>query len=321
MNYESDPIRHRPIDPSTQLAVFGGEKMQGWIANIVNQLEAAERRGASATDSWRKFGAFRGPEGAIRMEIPDVGSKLKTDTLKITGKEYADEGAITSFRLEDLLSHPMLYRNYPQLRDMDVWFTEDLPKNTMGSFNTSGGGASGHDPYVALRPQMGNDSTRSYLLHEIQHWIQEHEDFARGASPEMWRDPTFDIEYSRNRIKALVDSVRMRELMDKYGKDQLSILRGFVDEMGRSPAPGYRDYLDLPRKELIDMATALDKEHRTAMLADKPYDLYKKAAGEVEARNVQRRADMPLYDLRYITPEQSMDLPWIDQILLKGVVK
>lgn len=108
---------------------------------------------------------------------------------------------------------------------------------------------------------MDEAGARSVLLHEGQHGAQFLEDFAPGATP-----TTF------------VDN---RDLQPRY-------LAPAMNEAARREF-GARSYKDIPRPMQKDMASSISKQ------------LYHNTAGEVESRNVQRRADM--------TPEERRETP------------
>jgi hypothetical protein len=92
--------------------------------------------------------------------------------------ESQNFGEEHSTKLGDILDHPELYKHYPEAKDIDVtkrrglfdmwqamqgWFDKDTNKINITPY--------GKEPL-------------STLLHEIQHWIQSKEGFARGGSSE-----------------------------------------------------------------------------------------------------------------------------------------
>ncbi len=79
--------------------------------------------------------------------------------------------------LADYISHPELFANYPQLRDVRLEF-RPMPGNTRGEFDGD---------TVTLNETLLTEP-EDVLIHEIQHAIQRAEGFARGASPEYWQE-------------------------------------------------------------------------------------------------------------------------------------
>lgn len=79
--------------------------------------------------------------------------------------------------LGDILDYPELYEAYPELRDIPI---EYKPGNSSFSRMTRGEGLSGAK--IILGTDKTPEKMRGTLLHEIQHLIQLHEDFAFGGS-------------------------------------------------------------------------------------------------------------------------------------------
>lgn len=90
--------------------------------------------------------------------------------------ENASDGVRTL--LDDLLYHPELFNAYPDLRRIRVAF--DSSMGAKGEYNPA-------RDEIKLDPSLSTDEMLSTVLHEIQHAIQEREDFARGGSS----DPGF----------------------------------------------------------------------------------------------------------------------------------
>lgn len=79
--------------------------------------------------------------------------------------------------LGDILDYPELYEAYPELRDIPVGYR---PGNSSFSRTTRGEGLSGTK--IIIGTDKTPEKMRGTLLHEIQHLIQLHEDFAFGGS-------------------------------------------------------------------------------------------------------------------------------------------
>jgi hypothetical protein len=118
---------------------------------------------------------FEGVDGKPRFEVDD--SKAKTiDT------PYRNESRTTGERLGDILDHPALYKQYPELKDLRVIDGSDDNAGIIAS-----GRKGGYDPETNTI-RMGNtysrEEYRDTLLHEIQHVIQTKERFAPGGTPD-----------------------------------------------------------------------------------------------------------------------------------------
>jgi hypothetical protein len=123
------------------------------------------------------------------------------------------------------------------------------------------------------------DSARAVALHEIQHDIQQREGFARGTSP---------------LYLALSGKV-------KFPKDVEQQIQA-ISKQQRKLKPDTPEYDALGREQLRI-------KEQAAMGA------YARAAGEVEARNVQSRAAMSPDERRGVAPWKTQDVPDEHQIL------
>ena len=172
--------------------------------NVALQMEYS---GKTPKEIRLATGWERGADGKWRYEIPDIkiredGFRMLRDREKaIRDKKddwaYSDEGINASIEegksheaaidsahesdvltttLDKLVDAPDLFKAYPQLRKMTVEFGK-LPKGTGGYLSLG-----------TMTMRLGLDagvfanSTRSTLIHEIQHAVQEIEGFARGVS-------------------------------------------------------------------------------------------------------------------------------------------
>lgn len=117
-------------------------------------------------------GVHYGADGKPRFEISDEAAKIRRVGLNKSGRGY----------LGDVLEHDALYRAYPESSLLGV-----------EQANFRGGGYDGQsihigDNHVASQRLAGRpvlrESARGVALHEIQHYAQETEGFATGASPD-----------------------------------------------------------------------------------------------------------------------------------------
>lgn len=121
-------------------------------------------------------------------ENKPLPEKYWTGKDKLPRFEISDEAAKvlakqpppgTFRRLEQVLEHPELFNQYPQLRKMQVKaITEEVagPKwrEARAFFNPTDGS-------IYINPDLPLKDLKSVLLHEVQHAIQRQEGFSRGA--------------------------------------------------------------------------------------------------------------------------------------------
>ncbi|MDO4752285.1 MAG: hypothetical protein Q4A24_09290 [Akkermansia sp.] len=86
--------------------------------------------------------------------------------------------------LEEVLDFGELYEAYPELRGVDV-YVMDLGLRARGCLSVYG--QDGRPSSITLNKLLlyrGEEAVRSTLLHEVQHWVQWREGFARGGNTE-----------------------------------------------------------------------------------------------------------------------------------------
>ncbi len=144
---------------------FAGRK-----ANIAGQAQLGEaldrlQRGDDPEQVRDETGWHIGTDGEPRFEIHDHMAELTEamDQLKPGDKA----------KLGDVLSHPRLFSAYPFLKDLKV--TRDPDPGSRGWY---------YKGSINVSPGLSPHDTLSVLLHEVQHAVQEHEGFARGANPD-----------------------------------------------------------------------------------------------------------------------------------------
>ena len=142
----------------------------------LDEIAAGEgmlKRGESPTKVWQEMGTYRGTENhaPMKWEIPDQKARLKKDAPGWVGggEDWAYQG-----KLGELLHHPELFRNYPELADYNV----------LGHRSPNATGEGGFWKREREIDATGKNSREllSTLLHEVQHGIQNLEGFDSGAS-------------------------------------------------------------------------------------------------------------------------------------------
>ncbi|MBE6641923.1 MAG: hypothetical protein E7619_10115 [Ruminococcaceae bacterium] len=181
------------------------------IANIAS-LETAQKMLDAGTDDEavrKETGWFKGYDGKWRFELSDRDMEVDTrgkfhsnpDIRRYTelvDKVYfqgtASEAEIQDLRsleeklkgvrvepktLGELIKHDNLFAAYPQLKDLEVYFS-DIDAN---------GAYSPVFKEIVLQKRLKLDKNKlsKTLIHEIQHAIQDIEGYAAGSNDEYWR--------------------------------------------------------------------------------------------------------------------------------------
>lgn len=100
----------KQYEPSKKTEIFIGEKSPMWNAGAAGKAVELEKAGVSPVDIWKQTGTFRSPDGALRQEISDVGSKFrdKQDISDLAASMKQQEVDIKG-RIAESKLHPDLF--------------------------------------------------------------------------------------------------------------------------------------------------------------------------------------------------------------------
>ena len=207
--------------------------------------------------------------------------------------------------LDDYVEDDGLFRAYPRLKQTRLEFL-DLPS------------AADSGSYLPVENRIiintsKADDTKSVLAHEIQHAIQHIEGFARGSSPE---------EFKGTAEEVILDIVRATNgrLLEGGGFDNTP--DGIFAALNRET-----DYGGTILRDNSSSLDAVAGKYGYETIFDLVNDIgsfrssiqmYRSTAGEVEARNVQKRMDMTMPQRRGSLAVLTEDIPREQQILLSG---
>ncbi|MBR3739630.1 MAG: hypothetical protein IKN04_04120 [Clostridia bacterium] len=267
-----------------------------------------EKEGEDAETIWRQTGWGRGLDGKWRYEIDNSELKINAD-----GVAKATNYHTT---LDRILEHPKLYEAYPALRNINVYIE---PKETIiikrSVFGIAGMVQDGDIVINLDIVDAENDykELKSVLLHEIQHLIQTKEGFASGASKGTWQSLEEHREYENS---AFVDRVLRFRRWNRYGEEMYDLMNHasqnyFIFNYSRNGELYSEEEIEQAKREYEKEVKEILKtvparkfaEYRDAWFGSEVtyniphiYDTgyaYQNTAGEIEARDVQRRYENP----------------------------
>ena len=287
--------------------------------DVAKQMEEAKKdaKAIKMATGWEK-----GMDGKWRYEMPDA--KIK-DTIDVGGgnivKRFEEDMLWTDGKLEDAVDAPKLFEAYPQLKNIKIHtdaVMNDMPSN--GEYNPQTKTITIHADELKY--------LNSILNHEIQHVIQREEGFAHGGTPEQverdfnaakaeWkaRSYAFELEekakemggeYNQSAVeKALIQEYKDMD-MPEFIPDKETRIKGF----------NYfaRGYADRSMDDAIKRFR-LDRFQRTDFDS---YQEYRKLAGEVESRNVEKRLGMTDEERRNSLASETEDVNRDEQIVMNG---
>ena len=163
---------------------FAGEKanVPQFMRDSLETAKAMAAAGKSSAEIRSVTGWFPGKyDGKMRWEIPDGEAALSEGFNNLPETKGFERGLKLikgTILLEDALDHPELFKAYPELAGVRVTKQSafmDIFGATQGWFNPATN---------TLNVTPNATDPLSTILHEVQHWIQEKEGFAKGSNPE-----------------------------------------------------------------------------------------------------------------------------------------
>jgi hypothetical protein len=235
-----------PMAETGAAGIFGG-KLTSDPAGFAKLGEGKDMltAGVNPRDTYLQTGAWKGPEGMMRYEIPDYNATLTpyAEAAVRIGRNF--DGPLKNF-----IDHPELFQAYPHLAETPVSFNPSGIHG--GAYTPPTGNFSPPNHSIMIK---GNDPSQvqSILLHEIQHAVQSNEGFTPGWS----------------KGGAQAEALQLADRARQAGMPQQAINEKLWNNFD-------------------------------------PYDAYKRAAGEVEARAVQRRAGLNPENAAVFSPDFDM---------------
>jgi hypothetical protein len=271
------------------LGTFIGKGSKLWNSTTNDVAKALEKEGLAPETIWSQTGNVKAPDGKWRQEISDAEAVTTFPKRNVMG---------TVMPMEKRLSNENLYQAYPELRKMDLELT---PKNSpsAGAFNSN---------WVELNAsEAGLPNTKSILLHELQHAIQQKENFARGGNP---KDFAKNIESQK-----LYSDANILSRLQAETNDIKKAVDSFKERFKREPMFG---------SESIALSGLSPDE----ILAKKysilsPDENYRRLFGEAESRLTENRIPLTqeqrLQYYPYAQGQYGLDVPY-NELIVKGLL-
>lgn len=322
-------------EPSKKTEIFIGEKSPVWNAGAAGEAVKMEKAGADPVDIWRRTGTFRSPDGALRQEISDVGSKFrdKQDIADMAASMKQQETDIKA-KIADSKLHPDLFPKQltaaqkelrqqakdirarrtmeggPEQRSYNrAEFALEHPELYKAYPNLSGinvrqGGTSGsaRASYIEGINEKDPDLMDVYYLglkgDPRSSAIHEMQHAIQGI--EDWgRGGNPQMAFQHPEAHGILNEIRKQALQPMTYEDYAK--KANLESMPVNEAmKQYEHY----KKSIPEMAKKLDREFQTQ--AANLY--YNRLAGEAEARAVQKRINMSPSERLEIFPLSSYDV-------------
>jgi hypothetical protein len=272
--------------------IFGGQGAKTADLAALARATKMEREGAAAEDIHGSTGWFRGADNKWRFEIPDYASRMTGAVRGSLGMQF---------------EHPELYAAYPgiaQSKLSNIASKTGIGPGVRGMFDPS-------TNEISVSRTLSPEDQRSTVLHELQHAVQEREGFTGGggmSSPEVTKEADAALAANMQRAQDAQDQAhtQLRSYIDQQvaagrPRGDIRIIQEFWKQN-----PELKKQLDDANEVLAYGGGSRSKELFSA---------YQRLAGEVEARNVQTRRDIPPDQLRNLPPSTTEDVARERQIV------
>jgi hypothetical protein len=214
-----------------QRGIFAGVRAKNADLKAKSAAQELSTRGVSRDEIWNKTGWFEDVDGMWKFEIDDSGAisgnpKIETNLIGDEVYKYT--------QLKKAVDHPELYKAY-NVGDIEVGLEPSLKSEASYSPSLDsiqiqkrnskayipdkdlqakakkiledGGVSQGRIKEILDARTKGakvfNDNDKSFLLHEVQHAIQEREGFAKGGSPASFANKTTQSELQNIKSNAM----------------------------------------------------------------------------------------------------------------------
>ena len=215
--------------PKGAIGMFVGKKAEQSDPEMYKKAIEMEKgrvgrnRQFSDGEIFEQTGFFRGVDGKWRREIPDDKAKLKPNAFKDARVqvELPNNKTYLSTTLDEYLDHEELFKNYPELKNIRIGELdkEDMRLGSSGYFLKDADGRQ----FINIRKDLSPTEKRSVILHEIQHAIQDTENFAKGGNIEAYEF------YPKADVKARV------EKLEGKNENPFSGLASFMEGRFKNP--------------------------------------------------------------------------------------
>lgn len=308
------------IQPSI-IGEKGAERLETASRNMNNLLVAKKMKSQKKSKQAIKTatGWELGADGLWRMEVTD--SKFKYDNFqlnRIIDKAINEE--FTYKLLPDVISNKDLFDAYPYLRDVSVAFGKtgwvrfsptsryNMSPTTAAVYLSAG---PGHQHIIInseVLKEKGTENILSYIDHEIQHYIQEQEGFTQGSSSR----EEFDIIINKIDDKIFSDSSkplekRLAKRLNEIATERNNLMSNLNEENKQRSSDLHKERLAIYDKYATDIL-------KIGSTYERAYKNYNNKYGEIEARNVETRRQIPFEERANLLLEATQDVKNKDAI-------
>jgi hypothetical protein len=342
------PAAGARFDP-TVARMFGGRGTTNEYADrAMDRAEALRDQGLSPEDIWRTTAeefpdapATVLPDGRPFYEMPDAealtqslaqdrAQTLTSQALQATDPEERallinesghllneqPASGVLSTPLVDVMSHPQLYQDFPEVENIRTQMAASLPSNVGGYYYPPASSSTAGVVQVSSRYRDRPESQAGVLLHEVQHGIGGvTRELPEGANPDVLQTYITRLEnrLGQPRNDAVRESENLIGRLDNLesyfaneGPEALQVYQQVVDPLYGAVGTA-TEAAGEPHRALIDLLySPTGGVTRGFQTQDPSYALYYMDPGEAIARVTDARREMSMAERRATSPMETL---------------
>ena len=311
---------------------FAGEHAKNANLSLLDRAKLMDKNGDSSEDIRKTTGWFKGYDGKWRFEIddsmividtsgrlsknPDIrrfyelmdkvhidGNATDSEIAELSKLDKKLEGvSLRPKTLGELLVHTKLFDAYPELANVAVAFVN--LGEAKGSYNRYSNSIKLNKNLLVLK----NDLKRT-LLHEIQHAIQNIEDFSGGTSPDRMAQNLLDNARKnmwQTKDELLSEHPEIKTAIYEYDNEiDHYLFKGNVSDAELKKAYNNVSNKLTGKKGLLKKyAESVENYYGVRNNIDiTSYMAYENSAGEIEARDVSERRNLTTIERKNTRPD------------------
>jgi ribosomal protein S18 acetylase RimI-like enzyme len=280
------------------------EKEERTMAFVAPSKSAENAQKIRLATGWE-----RGADGMWKLEIPDGQlNPIDLDNM------YKDGGVPKAY-LDEIYDSKELYDAYPTAKDIRVSFVDS--DDFKGAYNHGK-----NEIELAINNFEEPIDLLSTLLHEIQHHIQYAEGFATGSNTDSVANQALsEINKIGKQIEAVKQEMREPGANLIKLRDKQSELENKSKKLNQQISKLIKDAQSKMKVELKGPAEIKAFVDLALKDTDVKKEMYIRAAGEVESRNVQKRMGLSEEERMNKLLSSTEDVRRNDQLVLGAALR
>jgi hypothetical protein len=305
------------------LGTFIGKGSKLWNSTTNNVAKSLEKEGVAPETIWSQTGNVKAPDGKWRQEISDAEATIKAQYEPQANYYHSGLYPDSTWQnkpienLGDILEHPKLFEAYPEAKNIDITQPGKMFSGDAYSGAYFSPGKDGIPNRIGIYEdrRLSPDITKSSLLHETGHYIQEVENMGRGGSPSLFsQDMQEKVSWANQQVAEknaqmnetykMLEQARANKFNDPSAEKRIEALKNRYDTLLNEKLSYVKDAQLNPQEEAFKQ--------------------YKQLLGEAEARLTQNRIPLTqeqrLQYYPYAQGQYGLDVPY-GELTVQGLLK